>query len=328
MLKNIKLSNKKVRMSKAHWQKLLNVFFFVMMGFGLYFIVARSGFDHFLESLRHVSFGLGLVLITLNVLVILLAGWRLGALVNTVVPGINPTSIAKINLIALASNYASIGKLNAPVKALLLKKLHEVPFSASTPIILAEQAFDFGSLIFLTIVGLLFAGPFATIALQLLSELGWNTARALNFLFVIIIIVLVVLIIVWAIRKKFTILNEMISATIKIGRNRKMMLKSIFYTVCIHLTNIATVASILYFLDLKMELGLILLLMTIPVIAGLFTPMPGGLGVREFVFASMYTLCCGAGSAAVVAALLIRLGFFISLPIAFLLTKFYKIDSV
>ena len=321
MLTNNKFINKKVRMSKAHWQKVLNIFFFIMMGFGLYFIVARSGFEHFLQSIRCISFGLGLVLIALNVLVIFLVGWRLAVLLETVAPGISLSSISKINVVALASGYASIGKLNAPIKAVFFKKGHHLPFSSSTPVLVAEQMFDLSALMLIGLIALALSGPYVTVAFQLLAKLSWTSTKVIDLILAITFIGSVGLALTWVARRKIGAVREMIAAAKKLGTDRKMLRKCTAYTACIHLTNIAAVTSVLYFLGLRIELGLILLLTTLPMIAGLFSPVPGGLGVREFIFAGMYTLCFGDGSIAVAAAFLTRIGFFAALPVAFLLLK-------
>ena len=129
------------------------------MASGLYLMVAHYGFDRFQQALGQVRWQLALALITLNVLAIFLVGWRLGILIEALSPGLGRTSISKINIVALASGYANIGKLNAPIKAILLKKLHDVPFSATMPVLVAEQALDLFALTFITVFALLLGGP-------------------------------------------------------------------------------------------------------------------------------------------------------------------------
>jgi len=312
-------------MNKTYWKKLLNILFIILMGIGLYVMVARSGFDLFLQSLSKISFMLALVLITLNVLVIFLVGWRLEALLETVAPGMGSASISKINIIALASGYANIGKLNAPIKALLLKKTHNMQFSASTPVLVAEQVFDLAALMLVTLFALALSGPYAPVAFGLLSELGWTSDKVVDLILAIMLIGSVVLFLMWIARKKIAMLREMITAAKKLGADRKMLCKCVVYTACIHFTNIAAVTCVLYFLGLSMEPGLILLLTTIPMIAGLFSPVPGGLGVREFVFAGMYALCYETAGSAVLAAILLRIAFFVALPVAFFLLAVFQI---
>lgn len=315
------MDNGEYRLNRNRWRKLLDVLFFVMMGFGLYLIVARYGIDQFYQSLDHISPGLVLSLISLNVAILILSGLRLMTMIETVAHGLNPNSILKINLVALASNYASIGKVNAPIKAILLRKFHKVPFSASTPVIVAEQAFDFVSLIVMFGAGLALAGPFTKNAFQLLSNPAWTDRTLLYATVIIFSVGIFLLMIILILRNKISAINEMIHATLKLFANRKTVNRSIFYTICISLCNIASVACALHFLKLDMTFGVVLLLLSVPLVAGLFTPTPGGLGAREVIFAGMYALCYGAGGIAVLAAILLRISFFISLPIAFFLIK-------
>lgn len=181
------------------------ILFIILMGSGLYFMVARSGFDLFLQSINRISLRLGLVLITLNVLAIFLVGWRLGVLLETVVPGMGFASISKINIIALASGYANIGKLNAPIKALLLKKTHNVSFSTSTPVLIAEQAFDFAALILVTLFAIALSGPYVPVTFRFLSELGWNSDKVADLILAITIIGSVGLALMWIARKTLVI---------------------------------------------------------------------------------------------------------------------------
>lgn len=306
-------------MSNTRLNQALNITFLLLMVVGAYFFISHQDPAQLRLSLSKITWQLVVSLLALNVASIFLVGWRFAVLANATMPGLNQRSLARITLISLASGYASVGKISAPIKALLLKKMHAVPISAATPLLAVEQFMDLAALGVLFFIAVLLSGPVTS---QLLAQLHFDPAHAKHLAYWGAFITGVSALLIWLARKRIPFLGRLINATISLGKDHATLGKVIYISALVHALNVFTVAATLYLLGLPVTFSLALLLTTVPLIAGLVSPVPGGLGVREVVFAAMYGACCGGGTLALLAIVLMRVAFFISLPSCFLLLRF------
>lgn len=306
-------------MSHGRLNQALNVLFLLLMVVGGYFFISHSDPVQLRASLDKISWPLILSLWVLNIASIFLVGLRFAVLVNATTPGLNQRSLARITLVSLASGYASVGKISAPIKALLLKKMHAVPISGATPMLAVEQLLDLAALGVLFLLAVALSGG---VTAQLLAQLHFDPAHARHIAYWGTGLVALLMLAAWLARKHLPFLDRMFVATFTLAKDHATMRKVIYISAAIHALNVFTVAATLYLLNLPISFSLALLLTTVPLIAGLASPVPGGLGVREVVFATMYGICCGGGTLALFAIVLMRVAFFVALPSCFLFLRF------
>lgn len=292
----------------------LGVGFAVLIAVGLYVFIRRADPAQVRAALSRLDARLVLELLALNCASVFLGGWRLAVLVDAVFPGISAASMARINLLSLASGYTAVGKLTAPMKAALLKRLHGVPLSSSTPAIIAEQAFDLVALGATAVLASLLSRPLLD---QIVRYLRVDVGRIGAVLVAATLAAGAAVAVALLLRNRVAFLRRATSAAAAVGRDRRCVWKSVALTTALHGLNLAAVAVTLHGLGLCLGFGLVLWLTCIPILAGMVSPIPGGLGVRELLFAGIYAISCGASAAAVLAPLVMRAAFFAALPVCY-----------
>ncbi len=221
-----------------------------------------------------------------------------------------PSDAADITVSSSLLNYASPGFVGASAKAILANRTQQAPFRATALSIAFEHSLDLTLMVISSAAAILILGPSRfRDALEPLERYA-NVATAIVSLIVLLIVTLVVL--------KYGLWRYVQNAfrtVVTIGRRvdtRQVALLSLIYWL------LQVVVGLLLFWSLSLPLNPvnIVAIVTIPTLAGMLAPVPGGVGVREAATLALTTVT-GVGATALLSlAILQRVLLIGSLPLS------------
>lgn len=265
-----------------------------------------------LSTLGEVSPGWSILLVAVGVALPLSHAYRWCYLLRRTGAEVPPAGSARITSLSSLLNYAAPGFLGAPAKAIFARDRYKVPISRSLPTLAVEQLLDALLLLVAGSVAAVIAGPVllevfddqnalieGLAALGMLIVLGIAGAGA------------------WLVgRRWFPGFSESLrTATRELIQSREHRRPILALTGARWILDMGAVSVASIAVGLRLGVLDILLLANLALLAGLVAPVPGGLGVREAVMASIASVLGISVPAILALSILHRAGLALGLPI-------------
>ena len=209
-------------------------------------------------------------------------------------------------------NYAAPGYLWSPAKGVLARQMYGVALGRSVPTLAAEQALDALALLLGTIAGLLLAG--STISRQIADRVDAPSVATIIVaagLLVLVIIAGVYL----ALRFGRRFLRSMIEAGSLLAGDRSLRVPVIGLTVVRWLLDTAAIWLAAKAVGVSLGVSALILISNLPLLIGVISPMPGGIGFREGAMAAVASALVIPVAAILAAAILHRAVLILALPL-------------
>lgn len=284
-------------------RRLIDVIFIVCVLGGLVLLLRKTDWQQLALIGPRLNLLALLMVLGLTIANVLLMIYRWYLLLRPIKPNISLRNVVKVSLNGLAVNFATPGKMGVPAKAMLLKKTEQVEISTSLTSLFVELVYEYGTLgLFMLVAGAV-GGYWATI---------WKAGGA-DFITKtksLAAVISVMALLIFLFRRKL--------AASRIVKNLQTAIRVTFRRIDLLLWILAISAinlALTFWADwlLYKSLGFptpylfIVFAGALSNIAGFFSPLPGGLGVREVSNAYLYQNFFGIGQIALVATVIRRL---------------------
>jgi uncharacterized membrane protein YbhN (UPF0104 family) len=220
-----------------------------------------------------------------------------------------------ITISAALLNYASPGFVGASAKALLANQTRGVAYRHSALAIAFEHTLDLSLMVVTSLTAILIIGParFREVAEPL------EAFASLIGILLTLGIVGLALLVAWRLGAKRRV-DQLVSAAASLGRQvdrRAVALLTALYW----LLQVVVVALLFWALNIPTVAINILALSTVPVLAGMLAPVPGGVGVREAVIVALTTVTGVSAGTLVTLAIIQRVLLVSALPLSLALLR-------
>jgi uncharacterized membrane protein YbhN (UPF0104 family) len=229
--------------------------------------------------------------------------YRWYLLLQPVKPNISLRNVIKVSLNGIAVNFAMPGKMGVPAKAMLLKRTEQVEISKSATSLFVELIYEYGSLVVFMIAAGVIGGYWVFLwkafGLDFFAKIGVVVAAAS-----------VIVLLIFIFRRKLggSRIVKNLQAAIRATFQRTDFLLLILAISGINLALTFWADWLLYkSLGFPVPYPFIVFAGAFSNLAGFFSPLPGGLGVREISNAYLYQSFFGIGQIALAATVIRRL---------------------
>ncbi len=222
------------------------------------------------------------------------------------------TAAIELTVTSSLINYAVPGYVGSPAKGLLARQTYGIGLGRSVPTLAVEQALDALVLVIGAAVGLVLAGP---------SSLSW-LASSLDRSLVVVIGLLVVIGLMTLLlagyllrRRARHFIDALVASSRMLANNRQHRTAILLLTVARWVADSATIWVAAAALGVDLGTTALLLLTNIPLLLGLVSPFPGGVGLREGAMAAIAGMINLTITGIVAAAVLHRAVMVAALPV-------------
>lgn len=272
-------------------------------------------FDEAWQSLRDANIWLLIVTILVGAALPIIHAMRWRVVMRSLDARLSMGEAADITVSSSLLNYASPGFVGASAKAILANRTAEVPYRDSALAIGFEHSLDLFLLIIMSIIAILILGP--SNFSDIVSFDDWFSSLLIDAIIVLVLAVIIfVAIKLGAIRYIRSLYNTVLTLGRKVD-TRKVALLTLAYW----LAQLAVVALLFLALDLPFEPFNILGIATVPVLVGMLSPVPGGVGVREAAIVALTTVTGILAATLLSLAILQRVLLIAALPLALLFVR-------
>lgn len=209
-------------------------------------------------------------------------------------------------------NYAAPGYLWSPAKGVMARQMYGVDLGRSVPTLAAEQALDALALMLGTVVGLALAGP--TISREIVGRVSAPSTSTLAI--VAGVVVLAIAAAAYAIlRFGRPLVRTSADATRLLARDRSLRVPVISLTAARWVLDTLAIWLAAKAVGVTLGISSLILISNLPLLVGVISPMPGGIGFREGAMAAVARVLVISVSAILAAAILHRALLILALPI-------------
>lgn len=209
-------------------------------------------------------------------------------------------------------NYAAPGYLWSPAKGMLARQMYGVGLGRSVPTLAAEQVLDALALLLGTAAGLLLAGP--TISRQIAGRVDAPSAGTL-----LIAAGALALVLIAGIYAGFRFGRRFVRSSIEAGRllagDRSLRAPVIGLTAARWLLDTLAIWLAAKAVGVSLGFSALILISNLPLLVGVISPMPGGIGFREGAMAAVASALVIPVAAILAAAILHRAVLILALPL-------------
>jgi uncharacterized membrane protein YbhN (UPF0104 family) len=277
---------------------------------GVFVLTGQLG--NAIRALADVNVIWAVPLVLVGIALPLSHAWRWCFLLERTGAQLKLSASARITSLASLINYAAPGFLGAPTKAILARNGHQVPISRSLPTLAIEQILDALALTLAGSVSVVLAGPVVVDAIQAAVSTD-ETLVGAAAVSVLILLVVGAWVVGRRMLPKFSVaIRDATAASIRSSEHRKpvALLTMTRWALDMLAVGIASIA-----VGLRLGIIEILLIANLSLLVGLVAPVPGGLGVREAVMASIAGVIGVSIPAILALSVLHRAGLALGLPI-------------
>jgi uncharacterized membrane protein YbhN (UPF0104 family) len=209
-------------------------------------------------------------------------------------------------------NYAAPGYLWSPAKGMLARQMYGVGLGRSVPTLAAEQVLDALALLLGTAAGLLLAGP--EISRQIATRVD---APALSTLLIAVAALAIVSVagIYAVLRFGRRFVLSSIEAGRLLARDRSLRVPVSGLTLSRWLLDTLAIWLAAKAVGVSLGLSALVLISNLPLLVGVLSPMPGGIGFREGAMAAVAGALAIPVTVILAAAILHRAVLILALPI-------------
>jgi glycosyltransferase 2 family protein len=265
-----------------------------------------------ISALSGVSLAWSLPLVVVGTALPISHAWRWRYLLQRAGSDIGLAAASRVTSLASLVNYAAPGFLGAPAKAVLARDSNRVPISRSLPTLAIEQFLDALLLAVAGVIAVLLAGPL------LFTQIGSDTlVEGVYVIAATAGTIVVVGSILWFLAKRFhpAFVVAVKKASVALLYSTEHRGQIAFLTCIRWVLDMAAVALASVAIGLRLGIVDILLIANLSLLAGLIAPVPGGLGVREAVMASLAGVLGISIPVILALAVLHRAGLAVGLPL-------------
>lgn len=222
---------------------------------------------------------------------------------------------ADLTVTSALMNYASPGFVGASAKAILARRSKDIKYEDSAASIAFEYSLDLALLIFGSVLAVLLLGPstFSPL-LRFDSDLPSGVVILVVALGIAAVVVLAWKLGVW------NFLRRLATSFMTLGRRVDRDVIAIL-TLLYWALQVSVVLLLFWALHIEIDLADALAVSTLPLLAGMLAPVPGGIGAREAVTVAL-TTATGIGAAELLSlAVLQRVLLVGALPLALLAVR-------
>ncbi len=221
-------------------------------------------------------------------------------------------SAVELTISSTMINYAAPGYLWSPAKGLLARQMFGIGLGRSVPTLAVEQVLDALALVVGTAVGLVLAGP-------LISRSIFDHIRTPSTAIILTTVVLVVFVGVAGLylvrRFGLRFVSTVIEAARLLARDRSLRVPVIGLTAARWILDTAAIWLAAKAVGVSLGVAALILISNLPLLIGLISPMPGGIGFREGAMAGVAGILMLPVGAILAAAILHRAVLLLALPI-------------
>lgn len=236
--------------------------------------------------------------------------WRWKVVLKSVDVELSMSRAADITVSSALLNYSSPGFIGASAKAVLARRTSGVDFNKSALSIALEHSLDLTLMFGTAVLAAVLLGPSRFIA----AAAGFNITTLLIAAAIGVAALVVILLIGWRFGLVTYIRDTWHTARIlflEVDRSRVALLTLLYWFL-----QVLVVALLFWALNIPFELINILAVATVPGLAAMVSPIPGGVGVREAVTVALTAVTTIAASSLISLALLQRVLLVGALPLS------------
>lgn len=221
-------------------------------------------------------------------------------------------SAVELTISSTMINYAAPGYLWSPAKGLMARQMFGIGLGRSVPTLAAEQSLDALALMLGTIAGLVLVG--SSISRSLVDRLsGPSVGLAVALLALAVCGCLALLYLLKRFGRQFT--GSLLEAGAMLARDGSLRFPVVGLTIARWLLDTAAIWFAAKAFGLTLGFAPLLLISSLPLLIGLISPMPGGIGFREGAMAGVAGVLVLSTSAILAAAILHRAILLAALPL-------------
>jgi uncharacterized membrane protein YbhN (UPF0104 family) len=273
------------------------------------FLWRQGGLSEILISIRSVHPARIVAILLVYATSILLLGIRWHALVRMAGGTPHWSSSAEVFLTSVIVNYAAPIGLAVPTRAALTVRDLELSRGQSGAVVGWEAALDVLALSVISAAWLLLGG----------SDLVHSVGADGRVLLVSAVIVALGVVVAFAVGRSTPIRSRIDPFTRRLlsspARHPILALVALALTAAFWAIQIGIMAALLELFGVAVSLSLLFGIMGVPVLVGMFSPVPGGAGVREALMAAAARLAGIPAGPVVLAAVAYRLALFLVTPL-------------
>lgn len=215
-------------------------------------------------------------------------------------------------------NYAAPGYLWSPAKGMLARQMFGIGLGRSVPTLAIEQVLDALALVAGTIVGLALAGP--EISTATFDRLHAPTSTTI--IVTLVVTVAIVLLALYLFRRYASrFWSTIVEASKLLAKDRSLRVPVLGLTVARWVLDTGAIWLAAKAVGISLGISSLVLISNLPLLVGLLSPMPGGVGFREGAMAGVAGVLTLTVSVILAAAVLNRAVMVLSLPLVFGLTR-------
>ncbi len=221
-------------------------------------------------------------------------------------------STVDLTITSTMINYAAPGYLWSPAKGLLARQMYGIGLGRSVPTLAVEQVVDALALLVGTVVGLILAGP--VISREIFGRLDAPSAGVLIVAVLSAMVVIAsALFVIWRFGRRFAV--NLVEAARLLARDRSLRVPVIGFTAARWILDTLAIWLAAKALGVSLGISALILISNLPLLIGLISPMPGGIGFREGAMAGVAGVLALPVAAILAAAILHRAALLLALPI-------------
>ncbi len=229
------------------------------------------------------------------------------------------TSALDLTISSTMINYAAPGYLWSPAKGLMARQMYGIGLGRSVPTLAIEQVLDALALVIGTVVGLVLAG--SVISKSIFDHIRTPSTAAI--LTTVVLVVLVGLAGLYLVRRfGLRFVSTVIEAGRLLARDRSLRVPVIGFTAARWVLDTAAIWLAAKAVGVSLGVAALILISNLPLLIGLISPMPGGIGFREGAMAGVAGVLVLPVGAILAAAILHRAVLLLALPIVLASTRF------
>ncbi|MBN1352382.1 flippase-like domain-containing protein [candidate division KSB1 bacterium] len=297
---------------------IFNFVFLLLIAGGIYFILKSGDIEKLKDIGKNLDY-FGLVgVLAITVLNVLLIIYRWFLLLKPVKNGISFGNVFYISISAVAVDFTGPGKLGMPTKAVLLKKMEGVEISKSIPSLMSELILEYSIAAFLMLAAAL-VGSYLTVVIESFHKYLIELNYTIIFVFLATIILLAFMLRKKVISTQF--FKNIVVALKESGRRKDVLAAAAGITVLNYLLTFA--ADVWLYKSIGFDIPYIFIVFSgcFAHFMALFSPLPGGLGMREVSSAYMFKVFYKLGEVSVIAVLIRRILTYLALFMLFVSEK-------
>ncbi|MGA7670504.1 MAG: lysylphosphatidylglycerol synthase transmembrane domain-containing protein [Nitrolancea sp.] len=293
-------------------RRLMPLIVWVSVALGVLVLVLTGEMGNMIDAFSDADWWLIAPLLAVGCALPIVHARRWQVMLRSLEHDLSLESAIDLTITSTMINYAAPGYLWSPAKGLLARQMYGIGLGRSVPTLAVEQVVDAFALVVGTILGLILAGP--VISREILDRLSAPSAGILAVaVLALVAIVAIGLFVVWRFGRRFAV--NLAEAARLLARDRSLRVPVVEFTAARWVLDTLAIWLAAKALGVSLGLSALILISNLPLLIGLISPMPGGIGFREGAMAGVAGVMALPVAAILAAAILHRAALLLALPI-------------